>query len=520
MARNECRVQDHAQERLDVDALGFDKWLQRRQSMVMHIGKRSSAENGSSVYHDLPETINPLRGSSPTTDTFITGQAPYAEPRAEQVGHARHSSDTTDALLFAQPTDTGIGKYSEEYNMSHRRRGIAVVLNQKRVRKHATRFGTELDVDELVQTFLGLGFDIHSICVLEDQPLKSIFDILKILREHDFSQDDCLCITILTHGNNSGVLLANDYSYNFKSMWKQFTADRCPSLAGKPKLFFVQACRGNEKDPGSTVTDSTSNSDYKIPTHADFLMAYSTVEGTVSWRNKSFGSWFIQSLCSELQKNSGKNDLLTMLTNVSRYVATEYESISSLDDKLGYKQVPSFSSTLIRRIYFRYESNGSALLDSGFQAPRRRTPSLSRHCIPPGPEPGAVVEVQHLQSLGRGLPTNQLPLGAASGGPVNLPYGLNRPSLSVQPPLARLSLSLTPGNPDAEQMPISFETGGPRANEAEAGWACPGPIRSLAERASRHLNLPTSLQCLQWCASGACLSLILYLLASTILLFK
>jgi len=50
----------------------------------------------------------------------------------------------------------------------------------------------------------------------------------------------------------------------------------------------LQACRGNKSDPGVTLkqkeerhteTDSIQAA-YKIPTQADFLIAYSSVEGT------------------------------------------------------------------------------------------------------------------------------------------------------------------------------------------------------------------------------------------------
>ena len=33
----------------------------------------------------------------------------------------------------------------------------------------------------------------------------------------------------------------------------KFTADKCPSLANKPKVFIVQACRGALKDKGHEV---------------------------------------------------------------------------------------------------------------------------------------------------------------------------------------------------------------------------------------------------------------------------
>lgn len=74
--------------------------------------------------------------------------------------------------------------------------------------------------------------------------------------------------------------------YDFEKIWENFTADNCVTLAGKPKLFFVNACRGKKKDAGirffrgRTEADSSSKpTSYKIPKHADFLMAYSTVDG-------------------------------------------------------------------------------------------------------------------------------------------------------------------------------------------------------------------------------------------------
>lgn len=139
----------------------------------------------------------------------------------------------------------------------------------------------------------------------------------------------------------------------------------------------MQACRGERLDSGVTLvshrtrseTDSSSGStSYKIPTHADFLMAYSSVEGKshwnclvfiiwslqswppivsrsvpfsasytdfsvsgfFSWRNPEDGTWFIQCLCQELQQNAAKTDLLKLLTNVSRKVALDYQSFNDV----------------------------------------------------------------------------------------------------------------------------------------------------------------------------------------------
>lgn len=51
----------------------------------------------------------------------------------------------------------------------------------------------------------------------------------------DHTDYDCLLITILSHGEN-GFLYSKDTHYKLDSITQYFTADRCPSLAGKPKV--------------------------------------------------------------------------------------------------------------------------------------------------------------------------------------------------------------------------------------------------------------------------------------------
>jgi len=57
--------------------------------------------------------------------------------------------------------------------------------------------------------------------------------------KRDHSDEDCLAIVVLTHGK-SDTLFAHDGEYPTKTLWNAFTADRCPTLLGKPKLFFIQ----------------------------------------------------------------------------------------------------------------------------------------------------------------------------------------------------------------------------------------------------------------------------------------
>ncbi|XP_024872789.1 caspase-1-like, partial [Temnothorax curvispinosus] len=97
----------------------------------------------------------------------------------------------------------------------------------------------------------------------------------------DHSESDCIIIIVLSHGN-FGELFAFDTTYEASTVWKFFTADNCPTMAGKPKVFLISACGGNGVDPGvdTEITEQiemdTSRRKFRIPIMADFLITFSS----------------------------------------------------------------------------------------------------------------------------------------------------------------------------------------------------------------------------------------------------
>ncbi|EGI60480.1 Caspase-1 [Acromyrmex echinatior] len=55
----------------------------------------------------------------------------------------------------------------------------------------------------------------------------------------DHTDADCLIVVAMSHGE-SGLLHSADSIYPVDALWIPFTGDQCLSLAGKPKLFFIQ----------------------------------------------------------------------------------------------------------------------------------------------------------------------------------------------------------------------------------------------------------------------------------------
>ncbi|KAI5703619.1 hypothetical protein M8J75_014087 [Diaphorina citri] len=258
-----------------------------------------------------------------------------------------------------------VAKDSAEYNMSHPRRGRALVFNHDEFQMDnmTPRPGSGADVKNLEAAFYALGFEVS---VYTNPEFREITEILSNLSQEDHSDADCLVITVLTHGLGERYLWAYDMPYFVEKLWLPFTADKCRTLAGKPKIFFIQACRGTKLDGGvrlvsraNTETDAGVNA-YKIPSYADFLIAYSTVEGFYSWRHPENGTWFIQCLCQELADSGTKLDLLSIMTRVSRRVALDMESYNDLLSwQHQQKQVPSINSMLIRDVIFKPKTKTS-----------------------------------------------------------------------------------------------------------------------------------------------------------------
>ncbi|XP_039444132.1 caspase-like [Culex pipiens pallens] len=271
---------------------------------------------------------------------------------ADALGHGNGLDHYGNRLKARMPVD----RYASDYNMNHPKRGLALIFNHEHfeIPQLKSRAGTNVDCENLASTLKHLDFDVR---VYKDMKLRDMQKEVEKVAKMDHSDNDCILITILSHGE-LGYLYAKDCQYKLDIIWSYFTANHCPTLAGKPKLFFIQACQGDQLDAGVTLsdrteTDSAGSMSYKIPAHADFLIAYSTIPGFYSWRNTQKGSWFMQSLCQELNQHGKKYDILTLLTFVAQRVAYDFES-NTPDIPMMHqqKQIPCVTTMLTRLLRF------------------------------------------------------------------------------------------------------------------------------------------------------------------------
>ena len=162
--------------------------------------------------------------------------------------------------------------------------------------------------DSLKVVFQWLGFEV---VVEQNCDHKRMLQVLRDLAARDRTLADCVVCCVLSHGRVDGIFGVDGKTVTFRELMETLSPYRCSSLFQKPKLFFIQACRGTKEqravfpqtfpeDEVTPVSDAAVPRD-SIPEAADYLLAASTVPDYVSYREKGKGSWFIQSLCHNLQ---------------------------------------------------------------------------------------------------------------------------------------------------------------------------------------------------------------------------
>ncbi|CAD6992395.1 caspase [Ceratitis capitata] len=323
----------------------------------------SASEDQVDIKDDLTDAFGSLGGTSGSSGGGGSGGSGYYTGTgvgggATGVGAIGQLANGYGSSYHSYTASMVTDRHAAEYNMRHKNRGLALIFNHENfdVPTLKSRAGTNVDCENLARVLKQLDFDVK---IFKDCSFHKLKQHIEWASQQDHKDNDCILVAVLSHGE-LGYIYAKDVQYKLDQIWSYFTPQHCPTLAGKPKLFFIQACQGDRLDPGvmmrrttRTETDGESSMSYKIPLHADFLIAYSTIPGYYSWRNTTRGSWFMQSLCAELAANGKRLDMLTLLTFVCQRVAVDFESCTPDNPEMHQqKQIPCITTMLTRILRF------------------------------------------------------------------------------------------------------------------------------------------------------------------------
>ncbi|NXQ49589.1 CASP6 protein, partial [Catharus fuscescens] len=269
-----------------------------------------------------------------------------------------------DALNIRTSLDSAV-----EYKMNHQRRGVALIFNHEHFLWRLMlkdRRGTLADGNNLKRSLTDLGFEVK---LFDDLKAEDVRQKIYEASKDDHSNADCFVCVFLSHGEDDHIY-AYDDKIKIQTITDMFRGDKCQSLVGKPKIFIIQACRGDKHDDAVIAHDSTDSSSESLvnetevdaagvntlPAGADFIMCYSVAQGYYSHRDIVNGSWYIQDLCETLRKHRSSLEFTELLTVVNRKVSDRKVYVFNKTNAVEKKQIPCFTSMLTKKLYFHPKS--------------------------------------------------------------------------------------------------------------------------------------------------------------------
>ena len=207
------------------------------------------------------------------------------------------------------------------YKLDRRPCGFCVIINNVKFSdKTMNRAGAEEDERNLKQLFKDLFF---RVIVKRNLTKHQMENVAVKYGSKDHSTFDAFVMIVMSHGGDRDCILGvNGRETSVKNLIVEFQKLKCPSLKEKPKVFIIQTCRGSlakvckrSTSPASNATsqagpstsalvdnepwDASLSPDSTLPRSVfprefDFVLAFATVPGYVSFRSEEHGAFFIQ----------------------------------------------------------------------------------------------------------------------------------------------------------------------------------------------------------------------------------
>ncbi|XP_046360747.2 caspase-3-like [Haliotis rufescens] len=276
-------------------------------------------------------------------------------------------SSPSHNVQAAKTSSKGFGDITSgpvQYKLNRQERGLALIICNQNFSTISSRNGAEVDAKRMTDTLVSRGFDVDKV---EDVTADTLQACLMSKAASDHSKRDCFICVIMTHGSEDHVTCTDGRTVHMKTLISYFAGGRCPTLIGKPKIFIINACQGDQVDEGQDVADAAvfydreddedddNESDeglfQNLPYEVDFLYIHSTVHGYFSYRNVKSGSCFIHTLCDVMEEYGGQLEICKLLTLVNRRLAVNFKSNARQQEFDSKKQCSCFLSLLTKQLY-------------------------------------------------------------------------------------------------------------------------------------------------------------------------
>ncbi|XP_019628872.1 PREDICTED: caspase-8-like isoform X2 [Branchiostoma belcheri] len=291
--------------------------------------------------YDGQQSINRLKQEKGTLEAKVQEQEHTKQ---------RHIQRMIDLVISKQELHNTL--YSSSYPMRYRlqpeKNGCALIISntQFTTSVRSERTGAERDPQQLKEAFQSLPVKID-VKAHQNLNLSTMLNVLRDEANRDHKEEDFFICCIMTHGTQGKVFATDGFSAELLDILSLFKGKQCPTLMGKPKLFFISACQGDKdqtSEKGGAHTDASPSPILAyLSTEADFFLALATVPGYVAYRGED-GAHFVNVLAEVLKEYGKSQDLMSMMTTVSREMNKKFKyspfCCTTLRHKLFFDDYP------------------------------------------------------------------------------------------------------------------------------------------------------------------------------------
>ncbi|XP_068591487.1 caspase-2 isoform X2 [Cebidichthys violaceus] len=348
-------------------------------------GKQAPAES------ILPEEEPVMQTTEKKREMFVDSSLPLPTQEVIAAKRARTHESMEFSLDADSPINTPVLPCAPDFYLSHCQqsyrmnsspRGFALVISNVTFDPCAApdldpRKGGEVDDEVLRKVFTELDYLVTVHRDLTAQGMRTCIE--NFCRRPDHRTVDSCVVCLLSHGVEGAIYGTDGQLLQLDWVFESFDNARCPLLQNKPKMFFIQACRGEEMDcgveqidgPARTCSPSCEQRDagregqgdansrqrgdmgrprIKLPQRSDMICGFASLKGTAAMRNTKRGSWFIQELNTTLRLHARDTHLADIMVQVNGHIK-EREGFAPGTAHHRCKEMSEFTSSLCKDLY-------------------------------------------------------------------------------------------------------------------------------------------------------------------------
>lgn len=207
-----------------------------------------------------------------------------------------------------------------------------------------------MDKTSLALTLHYLGYRVETYANLT---AADISRKMRTVANRDHTQFDSFICCIVGCGTEEGVYGCDGEIVPLQEIVATLKGNSCPTLVGKPKMFFLQLNQGDAVDEGVQIQTRSLEPDAPegtatVHSEADFFFAHAAVAGYQACSD-DLGSYFIRTLTDVITERAQLSHLADILTEVSQRMAQKAPKDGSP------LQLPRVVSQLRKQVWFFFD---------------------------------------------------------------------------------------------------------------------------------------------------------------------